>query len=81
MTTSTNGPKYQPVLQDGIKAFRWAKSVDDVHAVLANPAADEIGAVPLLNSWGTGYPRRVWMPDDVLDRLMQEDGEIAISGT
>jgi hypothetical protein len=70
--------KYRPVLQEGIKAFRWAKSVDDVHAVLANPAADEVGAVPLLNSWGTGYPRRVWMPDDVLDRLMHEDGEIAI---
>jgi hypothetical protein len=56
MTTSTNGPKYQPVLQDGIKAFRWAKSVDDVHAVLANPAADEIGAVPLPQLVGHGLP-------------------------
>jgi hypothetical protein len=52
--------------------------VDEVHGVLANEKADELGAVPILNSWGEGYPARVWMPDDVLDRLMKEEGEIAI---
>ncbi|HYZ08354.1 MAG TPA: hypothetical protein VE709_07135, partial [Pseudonocardiaceae bacterium] len=31
-----------------------------------------------LNSWGRNYPHRTWMPDEVLDRLMQEEGEIAI---
>lgn len=69
---------YVPDLQDGIQVFRWAQSVDDVHAVLGNSRADELGAVPLLNSWGPSYPHRVWMPDDVFDRLMREDGEVAV---
>lgn len=63
---------------DGIKTFRWATSVDDVHKVLGNQRADELGAVPILNSWGPDYPHRTWMPDDVLDRLMKEQGEVAI---
>jgi hypothetical protein len=58
--------------------FRWARSVEDVHRVLGNPRADELGAVPILNSWGETYPHRVWLPDDVLERLIQEDGEIAV---
>lgn len=74
----TERDDYQPDSAQGLSAFRWAQSVDDVHAVLANERADELGAVPILNSWGDGYPRRVWMPDDVLDRLMQEEGEVAI---
>lgn len=72
--------KYRPDVADGIlKVFRWATSVAQVHDALANPRADELGAVPILNSWGEdGYPQRVWLPDDVLERLIQEDGEIAI---
>ena len=69
---------YTPDESQGISVFRWAQSVDDVHAVLGNPRADELGAVPILNSWGADYPARVWMPDDVFDRLMREDGEVAI---
>ena len=46
--------------------------------MLGNDRADELGAVPILNSWGRSYPHRTWMPDEVLDRLMQEEGEIAI---
>jgi hypothetical protein len=69
---------YTPDESQGISVFRWAQSVDDVHAVLGNPRADELGAVPILNSWGEDYPARVWMPDDVFDRLMREDGEVAI---
>jgi hypothetical protein len=63
---------YQPESIDGIKRFRWARSVDHVHRVLGNDRADELGAVPFLNSWGRGYPHRTWLPDDVLERLMQE---------
>jgi hypothetical protein len=70
--------KYQADPADGLRAFRWATSVDDVHQTLANPRANELGAVPVLNSWGETYPHRVWLPDDVLDRLIREDGEIAI---
>lgn len=61
------------------QAFRWAQSFEDIHSVLQNERADELGAVPILNSWGHGYyPHRTWMPDAVLDRLMREDGEIAV---
>jgi hypothetical protein len=69
---------YKADSTDGITRFRWATTVDEVHQTLDNPRADQLGAVPLLNSWGTGYPQRVWLPDDVLDRLIAEDGEIAI---
>jgi hypothetical protein len=69
---------YQAAADNGIARFRWARLVDEVHSVLGNDRADELGAVPYLNSWGRGYPRRSWMPDDVLERLMEEDGEVAI---
>ena len=69
---------YEPERSEGIQRFRWARSVDDVHEVLGNERADELGAVPFLNSWGRGYPHRTWMPDDVLERLMNEEGEIAV---
>lgn len=63
---------------DGISAYRWATSVDEVHAALQLPVADRIGAVPLVNSWGVYYPHLVWLPDSVLERLLQEDGEAAV---
>ncbi|MGW4486500.1 hypothetical protein ACWEOE_21965 [Amycolatopsis sp. NPDC004368] len=69
---------YTADVKQGIRAFRWARSVDEVHTALGNKRADELGAVPLLNSWGSGYPRRVYLPDGVLARLIEEDGEIAI---
>ena|SRR5215211_6316093 len=69
---------YQPDANEGLTTFRWAQSVDEVHAVLGNDQADELGAVPILNSWGTDYPARAWLPDDVLDLLMKQEGEIAI---
>jgi hypothetical protein len=69
---------YKPEPKEGLTTFRWAQSVDEVHAALGNERADELGAVPVLNSWGTRYPHRVWLPDDVLDRLMAEEGEVAI---
>lgn len=63
---------------DGISVYRWAQSVAEVHAALKNPRADTRGAVPLLNSWGTAYPQRVWLPDDALQRLLSENGEALI---
>jgi hypothetical protein len=67
-----------PARNDGIVRYRWATSVDQVHLMLQNGKANRLGAVPVLNSWGTNYPHRVWMPDDVLARLIKEDGEVAI---
>ncbi|MFE0024278.1 hypothetical protein [Amycolatopsis sp. NPDC059021] len=69
---------YVPEVKQGIKAFRWAKTVEDVHAVLGNTRADQLGAVPILNSWGPNYPHRTYLPDDVLARLIGEEGEIAV---
>lgn len=69
---------YSSKLSEGILKYRWATSVDDIHRVLGNPKADKLGALPILNSWGKGYPRRVWFPDSVIDRLMREDGEFSI---
>ncbi len=74
----TEREHYTPEFIDGITRFRWARSVEDVHAVLGNDKADQLGAVPFLNSWGRDYPHRTWMPDDILDRLMREEGEVAI---
>jgi hypothetical protein len=74
----TERAEYKPDRDQGIQHFRWAQSVTEVHSVLANERADELAAVPFLNSWGRDYPHRTWMPDDVLERLMQEQGEVAI---
>jgi hypothetical protein len=69
---------YEADLKDGLAVFRWAKTVDDVHQALGNERADELGAVPILNSWGAGYPHRTYLPDEVLQRLIDEEGEVAI---
>lgn len=74
----TKRANYQPESNAGLTVFRWAQSVDEVHEVLGNEQADKLGAVPILNSWGTGYPHRVWLPDDVLNVLMEQEGEVAI---
>jgi len=74
----TQRDDYRPGHGAGIQHFRWARSVDEVHQVLGNARADELGAVAFLNSWGSRYPHRTWMPDDVLERLMEEDGEVAV---
>ena len=70
----TQRAEYAAAADNGISRFRWARSVDDVHEVLGYDG----GGVTFLNSWGPNYPQRVWMPDDVLERLMNEDGEIAV---
>jgi hypothetical protein len=67
-----------PSSDDGVMTYRWARSVDQVHDVLKSPASDRLGAVRILNSWGRDYPHRVWMPDETLQRLIDEDGEVAL---
>ncbi len=63
----------------GIKAYRWARSIDEIHAALKNPVADKLGALPFLNSWGLSYPHVTWMPDEVADRVIfNEYGEAAV---
>lgn len=62
-------------VRDGIAAYRWTTSADEVLNALG---LEEVYAVPFLNSWGRDYPHTVWMTSDVLQRLLNEDGEAAI---
>jgi hypothetical protein len=65
----------------GISAYRWATSVDEVLDALSPPGSRpwaQKGAVPLLNSWGTDFPRLVWLPLGSLDRLLRENGEAVV---
>lgn len=72
----TGGRRIRPVNPaDGIAAYRWAESIDEVQRVLGYPNADEL---PVLNSWGRGYPHVTWFPCETLDRLRRDDGEFAI---
>lgn len=68
--------EFGPYPREGVAAFRWATSWDEVRRTLGIP--DFIGGVPLLNSWGTYYPHKVWLPDEVGERLLAESGEAAI---
>lgn len=64
-----------PSLAEGIAANRWATTVDMMRAALKSPSHDTLQAFPILNSWGTDYPRIVWLPYTVMTRLLKEDGE------
>jgi hypothetical protein len=59
----------------GIKAVRWAATVEEVLAALGRLNAD---AVPFSNNWGDSYPNIVWLPVATLDRLLKEEGEADI---
>lgn len=66
---------WQPVLQEGIAANRWATDTADVLTTLGRDDEDEI---PWLNSWGMDYPHMVYVPVSVIDRLRREDGEFGV---
>jgi hypothetical protein len=64
---------------EGIAANRWATRVEQVMDALKSPASERMGAVRVLNSWGRdGYPHRVWMPLETLQRLLDEEGEATV---
>lgn len=67
-----------PVASEGINTYRWATTVDQVHAAIKSPSSAKAGAVRILNSWGTDYPQRVWMPNETLQKLIDQDGEVAL---
>jgi hypothetical protein len=110
-----------PNLANGISAYRWATTVDEVRAAIYAGLAVSIGinwysnfdkpvtynnelwigqapslgwvrgghctclfrfsdrraAFRMMNSWGEAYPP-VWIPYDVLERLINESGEVAV---
>lgn len=63
---------------EGISANRWATRVDQVLDALKSPASGRMGAVRVLNSWGSSWPHRVWLPLETLQRLIDEDGEATL---
>lgn len=70
--------KGKPSLEDGIVANRWATNIDDLFSVLKNPSYEKLGAIPFLNSWGKSYPEVVWMPCEIWDKLIKEEGEFTM---
>jgi hypothetical protein len=67
--------KDKPDPKNGISANRWATNVDDLFSVLQNDTYKKLGAIPFFNSWGKYYPRKVWVPCEIWQRLLNEDGE------
>lgn len=61
--------------REGITAYRWARDANDALATLGY---SDVGYVDVLNSWGRDYPHLVRMPAEVLQRLLDEDGEVAV---
>jgi hypothetical protein len=64
-----------PVQSEGISAYRWMQSMDEVIQVLGLGSRQY---VTILNSWGKAYPRKVRLPLSVLARLHSENGEIGM---
>lgn len=62
--------------EEGIAAYRWATSWDDVRRVTRTP--DSMPGVVMLNSWGTGYPHVTILADAAGERLLRENGEFGV---
>lgn len=69
------GKSYPESANEGISVNRWATSIDEVLSALGTP---ELDYVEVLNSWGRAYPHRVRLPTSTLERLLHENGEIAL---
>ena len=48
------------------------------HCVCVFGASDHLQAFCFTNNWGASYPQTVWMPYEVMQRLLNEYGEAAI---
>ncbi len=68
-------------LGEGISENRWATDPQTVIQTLTvgttGGVTKSLGAIPLLNSWGRGYPHTVWIPGEACRRLLNEGGEAA----
>lgn len=63
-------------IADGVSAYRWATSWDEVRSTLGLP--DSQDGVPLLNSWGRDYPHIVHLTDEAGATLLSQDGEAGV---
>lgn len=55
-----------------VASYKWATTADQILRVLGITSGGEI---PLLNSWGEGYPHVVYISPESMERLMREGGE------
>jgi hypothetical protein len=68
-----------PDSREGILENRWARTVDEVIACLGNVQyLNRYEGVPFLNSWGRDFPHITWMSYEVLQRLLDNEGEATI---
>ncbi len=67
-----------PRLPQGISAYRWAISVDEIISVIGSPNQVKQGAFNLVNSWGRSYPHVVRFPFEIMEQLLKEDGECMV---
>lgn len=72
------GKTGDPNRTHGIAVNRWATSMADIYACLKSPRMEAQGLVAFLNSWGPDYPHIVYMPAEVFERLLREDGEATV---
>lgn len=72
-----DGQTLNPSLQNGIEAYRWITDVNEVLNVVGG-IQKERGAITWRNSWGTSFPQKVWLPAETAQRLLDEDGELAV---
>lgn len=61
--------------KQGIAAYRWITSMDDLLHVLG---FDGLEYVEVVNSWGRSYPHVTRFPLSVIERLWKEDGELGV---
>ena len=64
----------EPRPAQGINANRWARSLDDIRGCLQSPRHDQLEAVPVLNSWGAGFPHITYLPYSTLEELVVNRG-------
>lgn len=76
---SRAGVSASPAMEEGISAYRWLNDANDVIRLLGHDYGTKHGAVPWSNSWGRSYPRVVWVPGETAQRLIDEDGEVAVA--
>lgn len=74
-----NGTTGPVTLGEGISAFRWLSDANEAIRLLGHDYGTKHGAIPWNNSWGKSYPRTVWVPGETIQRLIDEDGEAAVS--
>lgn len=62
--------------KEGISAYRWAMTWEDVRTALEVPSY--LPGIPINNSWGPGYPKEVILLDAAGEKLLREGGEFGI---